>query len=264
MVLQYKDAPELFGKHFSVVLADTPELMQQVYSLRYQVYCVEHQFENPAYHQGERETDEYDRYSIHVALMHCSSGEICGCARVILPVGGCSLPISRLIGGSALTALARLPQASTAEVSRYAVSKAFRRRSGECEYSDVNSASLDAGEQRRVLPHITLGLMLGIAMVSESYGIRHLSAVVRPALLRALRSFGMEFLALGPVIDYHGKRQPCFASVADLLEGVAHRSPGYYQFINSGLRQSASIMALSSRLSASAVTPSRPMISPET
>jgi N-acyl amino acid synthase of PEP-CTERM/exosortase system len=260
VVPQYTDAAEAYGKYFNVVLADTPELMRQVYRLRYQVYCVERQFESPVHH--ERETDEYDSHSIHVALIHRFSGEVCGCARVIVSVGDgdSSLPISRLISNSGLAALARLPQVG--EVSRWAVSKAFRRRSGECECPDVNSR-LDPGGQRRVLPHITLGLMLGVAMVSKSYGISHLSAVVSPALLRILGSFGMDFLALGPVIDYHGKRQPCIAAVADLLHGVARKNPGYYQFIHSGLRAvhaPLSLVYLSTHLSAPAITPNEPIV----
>jgi N-acyl amino acid synthase of PEP-CTERM/exosortase system len=264
VVLQYTDAAEVYGKYFSVVLADTPELMQQVYRLRYQVYCVERQFESPAYH--ERETDEYDSHSTHVALIHRGSGEVCGCARVIVPTGDGDrmLPISKLIGNSDLATLARLPRVG--EVSRYAVSRAFRRRFGECEYPDVNP-SLNSGGQRRVLPHITLGLMLGVAIVSESYGISHLSAVVSPALLRILGSFGMEFLALGSIVDYHGKRQPCIAAVTDLLHGVARKNPDYYQFINSGLQglrvhRSASISYLSSNFSAPSVMQNRPMMVP--
>jgi hypothetical protein len=41
------DASALYDRHFSVVPADTPELLDAVHALRYQVYCVEHPFEDP-------------------------------------------------------------------------------------------------------------------------------------------------------------------------------------------------------------------------
>jgi N-acyl amino acid synthase of PEP-CTERM/exosortase system len=236
VVFQQKDV-EVYQNHFNVILANTSEIIQQVYRLRYQVYCIEHKFEDPAHHLAESETDQYDCHSAHVALIHRSSGEVCGCARVILPMGGDSLPISALIGSSATSALSRLPKVG--EVSRYAVSKAFRRRFDESEYPDVNSVGFRPGEQRRMWPHITLGLMSGIAMISKAYGISHLAAVMSPALLRVLRNCGMEFLSTGPLIDHHGMRQPCIAAVDDLLAGVARRNPDYFKLINSGLLQSS-------------------------
>ena len=37
----------IYRHYFEVIRADTPELLEQVYTLRYQVYADEHGFENP-------------------------------------------------------------------------------------------------------------------------------------------------------------------------------------------------------------------------
>jgi hypothetical protein len=49
-----------------------------------------------------------------------------------------------------------------AEISRYAISKSFRRRKGETGFPDVGYSPLDAETSRRLMPHLTLGLMRGI------------------------------------------------------------------------------------------------------
>ena len=223
---------DVYGRYFSVVCANTPELQQQVYRLRYQVYCVEHTFENPYDHFGEQETDEYDCHSVHAALVHRSSGSVCGCVRLILPGCGSPLPIIRFVPDHAAAAL---PTRRMAEVSRYAVSKAFRRRTEESDYPDVHFGDLGLSELRRLVPHITVGLMLAIATLSEHSGISHLAAVMRPALLRLLRTCGMKFVTLGPPVEHHGIRQPCFAAVADLLAGVKATNPAYFDVIRHGL-----------------------------
>ena len=45
----------------------------------------------------------------------------------------------------------------------------------------------------------------------------------------------MEFQPIGPLIEHHGTRQPCSASVVDLLDGVEAKNPAYFDIIRSGL-----------------------------
>src|SRR4051794_5248145 len=162
--LDPKDA-RTYGRYFGVVLADTPALLDQIFRLRYQVYCVEHEFENPQDHLAGYETDTYDCHSVHAALVHLASGNVCGCVRLILPRRGASLPITQFVSEDAA---ANFGTAHVAEVSRYAVSKAFRRRTGEVDYPDVHFGELGLSEPRRMMPHITLGLMLAVAALSAN------------------------------------------------------------------------------------------------
>jgi N-acyl amino acid synthase of PEP-CTERM/exosortase system len=223
----------LFGRYFKVVIAGKPPLLQAVYRLRYQVYCVEHSFERAEAYQDQMETDIYDPHSVHAALLHIASGMLFGCVRLVLPGSG-ALPIWDVVADpQARMCLKRLPQAATAEVSRYAVSKLLRRRSGEREVADAHFFDPQVPDCRRLLPHITIGLMAGVATLSMAHGISHLCAVMAPALLKILRAMGMEFSHAGPVVDHHGVRQPCFAKVSDLLQGVRERNPDYYEYVAS-------------------------------
>ncbi len=44
----------------------------------------------------------------------------------------------------------------------------------------------------------------------------HLCAIKEPALLRMLSRLGIHFNNLGPRVEYHGTRQPCYSNL-DLL-----------------------------------------------
>ena len=52
--------PENYNAIFDVFRADTPELLDRVYRLRHQVYCVENAFEDPKLHLDGREIDADD------------------------------------------------------------------------------------------------------------------------------------------------------------------------------------------------------------
>lgn len=210
--------------------ATTPALLDAAYALRYRVYCVEHAFE--ASQPGERETDKYDAHSVHAVLWHRQTDEVVGCVRLVLPTdkdGLSALPLRNLLGPVERARLDALPVATTAEISRYAVSKSFRRRTGEELYPDVAS-DLSPDDARRLAPHMTLGLFRGVATLATSHGITHLCAAMAPALLRLLERFGLSFERLGAPIDHHGLRQPCIAELDELGRGLLRTRSDYYRF----------------------------------
>jgi len=214
----------LYGQYFDTVRATTPALLRECYRLRYQVYCVEHSFLEPADNPGGFETDEFDHRSLHSLLIHRSSGAPCGTVRLILPdtiQPMQSFPAQR-VSKPAAAMIARLPLETTAEISRFAVSKDFRRRSGETLYADAEPETLPPPGmiERRLLPHITYGLFRAVMLMSLDHGITHVCAVMDPTLLRLVSRFGFHFASAGPLVNYHGMRQPCFALLTDLMDGI--------------------------------------------
>jgi N-acyl amino acid synthase of PEP-CTERM/exosortase system len=79
------DVSNLYQSQYEVLRADSPALLDRVYQLRYQVYCIENRFENPDQNLRGRETDCDDNRAGHVLLIHRESGEAAGTARVIFP-----------------------------------------------------------------------------------------------------------------------------------------------------------------------------------
>jgi N-acyl amino acid synthase of PEP-CTERM/exosortase system len=230
---------QLYDQYFAVVPANTPDLLAEAHALRYQVYCVEHAFEDPARQVGNQERDRYDDHSVHAVLIYRPSGGVVGCVRLILPdsdAGISHLPIRDLLSEAGRERLDRSDPTRTAEISRYAVSRTFRRRQGEHLFPDVDLDELPPHDARRLAPHISLGLIRGVATLACEKGITTLSAAMAPALMRLLQRFGLAFEPLGPLVDYHGIRQPCLAECEALLLGLASRHADYYRVVDAAYR----------------------------
>jgi N-acyl amino acid synthase of PEP-CTERM/exosortase system len=216
--IKFSEFCKLYTNHFDVVRADTRALLDQVYEIRYQVYCVENAFEDPAQNLGEREIDGDDDRAAHVLLIHRKSGEAAGTARVIFPDCRRPLPVERILDPGGQRLFGRLPAPTTGEISRFAVSKAFRRRRGEDRYADVGDSEPRALAEQRVMPFITFGLLRGIAGICLQSGLTHATAVMEPPLIRLLKRFGLDFQSVGGLVEYHGLRQPCVARLHDLID----------------------------------------------
>ncbi|HTQ11450.1 MAG TPA: PEP-CTERM/exosortase system-associated acyltransferase [Fimbriimonadaceae bacterium] len=230
------DIGDEFIRHFDVVIARGGALLDAAFRLRYQVYCVENPFENAAEHPDGREIDCEDDRTVHSVIIHRRTGTVAGAVRLILPDADPSsrpLPMGRLLDAKRRSQLAELPSTATAEISRFAVSKSFRRRRGEERYPDVGSVEqpADVERERRLLPYLTYGLLRAILHMSAENDITHVCAVMEPALLRLVGHLGFEFELLGSPVAYHGTRQPCFGSIARIIEKVRWKNPGLWRYM---------------------------------
>jgi N-acyl amino acid synthase of PEP-CTERM/exosortase system len=205
----WQDFLSCYREHFEVVRASTPTLLDQVYRLRYQVYCVENAYEDPDRQPGGLETDIYDERSVHALLVHRGSDAVAGTVRVILPgtdQQSPPLPINIVADSEQRELLRRLPHC-TAELSRFAVSKEFRQRCADAE-------------DRRMLRYITIGLIRGALEMCRDNDIQYVCAVMERSLIRLLGRLGFVFEHLGGLIEYHGARQPCVAQVNQIMSSA--------------------------------------------
>jgi N-acyl amino acid synthase of PEP-CTERM/exosortase system len=234
-----------FNEYFELIHADTDALRMQVYMLRYQVYVLETGFESEATCQsgtdalGQRihwEQDDYDRRSDHYLLRHRRTGVYAATARLILPSSQdiqAPYPIEQhcFLTDRVNTAAVRH---HLGEISRFAVSKTFKRRIGESGTLSGVSSNVDIyfeEDERRILPHISLGLFAAVMRMVHSHGITHCYAVMEPALLRLLGRFGVIFNRIGPDVDYHGLRVPCLGTVDEALPSIQHAAPAVWDLI---------------------------------
>ena len=198
---------------FAVTLADTPELRHEAFRVRHQVYCIERGYEPAA---GSIETDEFDARSRHVLLSRRDSGEIVGTVRVVLhdarrPQD--SFPLQRV---TAPGLLRHLPLSDTAEISRFSLSKDRRATSGP------------AGVLMR------LGLIQGAIRVFGQEGLTHWCAIVERSLLRLLQATAIHVEPVGPMVEFHGMRQPVTCSLGDMLARVRRERPEVWDFLTEG------------------------------
>ncbi len=238
-----RSLPALFDEHFDVVTADTPDLITRIFRLRYLVYCIEHTWLDPAGYPEGLERDQYDDRSLYAVLIHRRSGEALGSVRLVLPephLGVDSLPIAGLSDPSARPLLRRHLPEHTAEISRYVVSKTFRRRLGEECYADVGFSQTSIVEaERRLMPSVTLGLLRGVYRLSLRHGMTHLCAVMEPALLRLVSRLGLEFTPIGPAVAFHGVRQPCYLQIDRQHDAVLQTNASFYDVITAGAQHKA-------------------------
>lgn len=216
-----------FTRYFEFVHAATDELREEVFRLRYQVYVVETGFERADDHPHGIERDTFDERSDHYLLRHRASGAYAATARMILPDRSAPLagfPIEQYctfhegVGIEDPADRLRL-----GEVSRFAVSKAFKRRAGEAGTLNGVSPNIDMyfePDERRLLPNLSLGLLAVELWMMHEHGLTHCYAVMEPALYRLISRFGVSFRQIGPAVDYHGERIPCMGDVAEFLPNI--------------------------------------------
>ena len=206
---------------FHAKMANTPQLLDEVHRIRYQVYCVENPYEDPARNQDGLERDEFDSHSVHGLLVHAASESSVGTVRLVMhkPGAHCgSLPIHQVCQHPDLLDPDFLPLKTTAEFSRFAISKTFRRRvEGDTQ---PGSAEAERRETARLIPHITVGLITIALRLAFAHGVTHVCAVMEPALLRLLSRFAIKFKPLGAQVEFHGWRQPCYTTVAAMLSEI--------------------------------------------
>lgn len=234
-----QDLLSAFNQYFELVHADTDELRAQVFQLRYQVYVLETGFETEADcikafdadgHAVYLEEDEYDTRSDHYLLRHLRTGIYAATARLVLP------DVNKLKAPYPIEQHCALDEpvndltlrAHLGEISRFAVSKAFKRRLGEAGSVAGVSTDIDVyfeEHERRVLPHISLGLFAAVLRMMYTHQVSHCYAVMEPALVRLLGRFGVPFRRIGPDVEYHGLRVPCLTTVKDALPNIRQIAP---------------------------------------
>lgn len=225
---------EAYQQHFRVVMADTANLRNESFRLRHKVYCVEHGFLDALDHPDGHERDEYDAHSLHALLQHQETGRFIGTVRLVLPpplADRYVMPMADLCSDPRFQSGRLLPLASTAEVSRFAISQELRR--------ELMAGGGSCAQQRRVAVNLTLGLMTGILRISIAAGITHLCAVMDPALLRLLARQGISFAPLGPLVAYHGLRQPAYALVRQIVDDLRETHPEHWDVITDDGRLAA-------------------------
>jgi N-acyl amino acid synthase of PEP-CTERM/exosortase system len=228
-----------FDTYFQPLSAKTKDQIEKAFALRYQVYCLERQFEDPAEKPNGLEVDEYDRHAVHSLLLHRPQDIAIGTARLILPQARPhSLPIQQLLKKNGLNARDYFPNETAAEISRFAISKDFRRRN-----ADIGPASTPGRRDRHGnLP--CLGMIQMLLRQSIELGVDYWGAVMEPQLLRMLAMMGIRFHPIGPLVSYHGLRQPSYCHLPQMLRNLALTKPDCWSVVtNNGELMSAPVRA---------------------
>lgn len=234
---------QIYNHYFAHRIAASEADRETAYRLRYRVYCEETGFLSKADNPGGLEVDRHDAHSVQCLLNHRPSGLPVGTVRLVLPraaMPGCDQPARVYARALDMLGEDELPRARTAEISRFAIVPEFRKRQEDGVHPGIyDTAGIDP---RRIVPNMTLGLMSGVFEMALANGMTHLCAIIDPGLLRILTRLGLRFNAVGPAVEFHGRRQPVYASLAELERGQGLTHPEYLDVLSQGgLLQAGSV-----------------------
>jgi len=224
----------LFDHYFSVVPADSEELIKEVYRIRHQVYCEELGFEEQR--ANHLEFDDYDLHSSHCLLFHKASDNYAGCVRLVLANDDSpefKFPFEQTCQvNDDFKLLSELPRSRFGEISRLAITANFRRRRGEIDKPDGGSEAIDASkeDERRRFPSVALGLYIAITAMGLEQGLDGVFAMMEPRLARQLRRFGFYFDQVGDTVEHRGLRAPFYIGKETLLNEL---KPELIELLNS-------------------------------
>ncbi len=235
-----------FYGYFKLIVANTPELREEVYRIRYKVYCQELGYEREEDCKNGMEQDIYDQRSTHCLLMHTKSGLYAGCVRLVLPdqnQAEASLPFERVYGHTSQSnspELKNLPRHSFGEVSRLAVTAEFRKRNGEWQTPHGISAEQSEAleDERRHFPLIALGLYLAATSVGIELGLDSALTLMEPRLARHLRRFGIKFCQIGELIEFRGQRGLFQITRSAAMNGMSANSCELFQMLRTEVKKS--------------------------
>ncbi len=231
-----------FHQYFEVVIADTPELLEKVFRIRYQMLCIDMNVPGyePSLYPDGLERDDYDCHSAHVLIRFRPSGEFIGTVRLIMfdPKNPEKLfPIEQNTQiDPALFILNKPLRQQTGEISRFIIIKGFDRRKAErrsitdteaTESSNKVIKSRDKADRRsstkkdrRAIRDLTLVLAAGTIRISAQYGISNWLTIMDPALNRLLGYYGLDMKAIGPLTDHYGIRRPYFLDGVKMMKKI--------------------------------------------
>ena len=80
----HENVSTIFNSVFNVELATSPEAINEVFEVRYQVYCIDRPFEDPNCFADKREHDAYDPRSAHALIRHRLTGDSAATVRLVM------------------------------------------------------------------------------------------------------------------------------------------------------------------------------------
>ncbi|MDP3789929.1 MAG: GNAT family N-acyltransferase [Candidatus Omnitrophota bacterium] len=183
---------------FTFGRVDSPELLNDVFRLRYQIYCMERNFiKSDQCHNG-LESDKYDPHSVH--FFAADKHSVIATIRLILdsPYG---FPFEENCRGGLDIDINAFPKTRIAEISRYTIRQHLKSTKG-----------------------IAFGLYSEMYRESKHRGITHWFALMERPLYLLLRRYGFEFRPIGKEIEMYGTVIPYMASIEDLEKALCQKS----------------------------------------
>ncbi len=230
-----------YNDTFDVVRADSEEMQEKIFRLRYQVFCEENNCEQTGAYPDGLLKDAYDDGALHFALVHRETGEVAGAVSVVIPRGEktegvfpvqaqCDHPLIHME-----TEVRRL-----CEISRLFMAPKFRRRPEDghflpAYYEQDWGFKFGDGKIdyfRRQIPYAPLGLLKAVFDTALQNRIMDCVWMVESPQLKALQEIGLGYRVLGPRLNGPVPRQPVIFNIKIALDTMRDKNLHCYELVS--------------------------------
>jgi N-acyl amino acid synthase of PEP-CTERM/exosortase system len=202
------------------------EVPDDLFRLRYEVYCMECAYLKADAALDGKECDDYDCCSTHFAA-YTLEAALVGTVRLVTPAAQRAYPFEQYCPTFADFQMPA--RVKCGEVSRLAVKRSHRRRRADCVEGVPGFAHPPCGPGMNrlngVSPMLLLGMYREMYRHSRTHGIRYWFAAMERSLAHSLKRMGFSFDPIGPVADYFGKVTPYVLDLGELLPVLRANNP---------------------------------------
>ncbi|HRD50977.1 MAG: PEP-CTERM/exosortase system-associated acyltransferase [Candidatus Competibacter sp.] len=208
---------QLFDDGYEVILADTEASRAIHRKIRYQVYCMERGFENPADFATGEENDRWDTHAAQFIVRQRSSGSWVAAMRLVLPYAA-SFPLETL---HCLTPghADHIQRRQLGEISRICVIRSPNPHHGN-PYLDRGFGHVTPDRESEVM----LGMLRAITVCSLERGIEYCYLLVTDAFARLLRRIGVVLHSVGAATQHRGLRAPYLIELRESAAASCNQS----------------------------------------
>ena len=231
---------QVYDRTFEIIHAQTDELKERAFRLRYDVFCKENKFEEVSEEADKLEKDSYDPKAVHFLLTHRDSGEDAGTVRILLPNEVQplqSFPLQNICDHPLLTLDHKVM--NLAELSRLCMAKRFRRRPLDGRiipaYYEPENDEADKGLNRffrRRIPYAPLGLLRAAFETALEFNIPDMVTAMDPTHFRSMKRIGFSYRVLGPRVNFHGGQQPVVFNIKNVLDNMAMENSECWEIVS--------------------------------
>jgi N-acyl-L-homoserine lactone synthetase len=178
------------------------------FALRYQVYCLDRGFLDPADYCDGLESDEFEWHARHVGVFD-GDHRMLGAVRLV-EAGGNGLPMD--------------------SHCTYAVPESVR-------FGEISRLAVPRSVGAAKFGTISLMLYRGLYQMARSDGLTHLLCAMEPSLERLARRQYIPWDPIGPLVDYYGWVRPYILDLDALDQQLQKFAPGTFELFRTPVDQ---------------------------
>ncbi len=238
-MLTDKEIREGFHHYFEITVANTSQLLDEVFGIRYQVYSEEMGFEPE--NSEHIEHDDYDDNAIHILIKYLPTSSYIGTIRMILNDSEHSdfvFPMEEHCPtmDPSLFDIEKVTRKQIGEISRVAVVQDFRRRK-EDAIGLAGAVILEDDERyHRTLSYVPLSLYFASYVIAEWQHLQYTIAISEPKLMRHIGFTGIKASQFGATFEFKGERAPYYFSKENI--DINPRFKPLYDVVQNSLQES--------------------------